>query len=185
MRETAGQTAGPYVHIGCTPHETGIRDVYDADLGASPIEDGAKGQLIEISGKVMDGEGTPLFDGMIETWQADSVGLYSGQSGADPKVSGWARIALDKNGAFNLQTVKPGRTPNQMPHISLWLVARGLNKGLQTRIYFGDEDNDQDLILSKVAADRRKTLVTTLTSPNIHRFDIHLQGEAETVFLEI
>ena len=185
MRETPSQTAGPYVHIGCTPRITGIESVYDQDLGGSPISEGAIGEIIEITGVVTDGAGDLVTDGMIETWQADAKGLFPGQTGADPKVTGWARIALDGDGAFALRTVKPGRTPDQAPHIALWITARGLNAGLQTRMYFGDEDNAADLLLPQIEADRRATLITQATSPTTHRFDISLQGEGETVFLDI
>ena len=190
MRETPSQTAGPYVHIGCTPHVSGITSVYGKDLGTSPIDEGAKGQVIEISGAVFDGEGAPIGDGLFETWQADASGVYPGQREADPKVLGWARFATRDDGSFNMTTIKPGRCsmPSghaQAPHISIWLVARGLNIGLQTRLYFGDEDNTNDPILSKVDENRRGTITTTVVSPNTHRFDIHLQGDAETVFLDI
>lgn len=190
MRETPSQTAGPYVHIGCTPHVSGITSVYSKDLGTNPIEEGAKGQVIKISGAIFDGEGAPIGDGLFETWQADAAGVYPGQKDADPNVAGWARFATRDDGSFTLTTVKPGHCamPDghaQAPHISLLFVARGLNNGLQTRIYFGDEDNTNDPILSKVGENRRATLITTVLSPNTHCFDIHLQGDAETVFLDI
>lgn len=185
MRETPSQTAGPYVHIGCTPRVTGINSVYNQDLGGSPISEGAIGKVIEITGVVTDGAGDPVTDGMIETWQADAHGLFPGESGADPKVTGWARIALDGDGAFALKTVKPGPTPDQAPHIALWITARGLNAGLQTRMYFGDEDNDADLLLPLIEESKRATLITQATSQTTHRFDICLQGDAETVFLDI
>lgn len=185
MRETPSQTAGPYVHIGCTPCTTGLLGVYDHDLGTSPILDGASGQPIDVTVRVSDGAGAPLLGGMIETWQADAKGLFPGQPGADPRVSGWARFGLDDDGAFTLKTIKPGQVGAQAPHISLWIVARGMNAGLQTRMYFGDEENTHDPLLQHIGKGRRATLIGNLIAPNAYRFDIRLQGEDETVFLDI
>ena len=112
ITETPSQTAGPYVHIGCIPSFTGIAGVYAQDLGKRAIEPGAKGAAITITGKVFDGTGWTLRDAMLESWQADAAGLYPGQKGADPKVTGFCRFAADgDSGAFTLKTVKPGPVP--------------------------------------------------------------------------
>ena len=186
-RETASQTGGPYVHIGCIPTFAGLEGVYPEDLGKRAIEEGAKGEIIEISGEVFDGTGWALRDAMIESWQADAEGRYPGQEGADPKVNGFCRFAADKDtGLFTLRTVKPGRAGGQAPHIALWIAARGINVGLQTRIYFDDEDNAGDPVLSRIEQkNRAATLMAKKDGEGRYRFDIRLQGEGETVFLDM
>ncbi len=187
LQETPSQTAGPYVHIGCIPSFAGIDGVYPEDLGKRAIEDGAKGQVITITGSVHDGTGWALRDAMLESWQADAAGIYPGQDGADPKVTGFCRFAADiDTGEYTLRTVKPGRAGGQAPHIALWIAARGINIGLQTRIYFDDEDNSGDPVLSRIEqAPRRETLIAKTTGDRAYRFDIRLQGDGETVFLDM
>lgn len=192
LEETPSQTAGPYVHIGCIPSFAGITGVYPEDLGASPIRDGAKGEMVTITGSVYDGTGWVLRDVMLESWQADANGVFPGQDGADPNVSGFCRFAADgETGVFTLTTIKPGRVALrdgrlQAPHLSLWLVARGLNMGLQTRMYFEDEDNEADPLLSRIEQrPRAGTLIAKREAPGRYHFNIHLQGSDETVFLDI
>ena len=190
--ETPSQTAGPYVHIGCIPTFAGVEGIYPEDLGLSPIQDGAKGEVITITGSIYDGTGWAMRDAMVESWQADAAGIYPGQEGADPKVTGWCRFAADKDsGEFTLRTVKPGAVTNRdgkvmAPHISLWIVARGINIGLSTRIYFEDEDNSADPILARIEQRPRvDTLIAKKQGDGAYRFDIRLQGEGETVFLDL
>lgn len=192
LSETPSQTAGPYVHIGLMPTYAGNAGAYAAELGVSPIADGARGEVIEITGSVFDGTGWAMRDAMLESWQADAEGRFPGQSDADPHVTGFCRFAADADsGEFTLRTVKPGPVPSrdgrmQAPHISLWIVARGINIGLQTRIYFDDEDNASDPLLARVEQRPRiDTLIARKTSPGQYRFDIRLQGAGETVFLDI
>ena len=187
LRETPSQTAGPYVHIGCIPTFAGLGAVYPQDLGKFAIEDGAKGQIITISGSIYDGAGWAFRDAMFESWQCDAAGLFPGQDGADPNVNGFCRFAADgETGEFTLRTVKPGRVGGQAPHIALWIVARGINTGLQTRIYFADDDNDGDPVLSRIEQRHRvETLIAKKTGDAAYRFDIHLQGQKETVFLDM
>jgi len=192
MPETASQTAGPYVHIGLMPSYTGNGQIFDLEIGQSPIEDGAQGEIIEITGSVYDGTGWAMRDALIESWQPDAQGRFAGQDGADPKVSGFCRFAADAtSGEFTLRTVKPGPVAlrdgrMQAPHISLWIVARGINIGLQTRIYFEDEDNSADPLLARIEQlPRVETLIAKKTGAGQYRFDIRLQGEGETVFLDI
>jgi protocatechuate 3,4-dioxygenase alpha subunit len=192
LQETPSQSAGPYVHIGCIPTFAGIEGIYPEDLGLSPIEDGAQGEVIEIVGSVYDGTGWAMRDAMMESWQPDANGKFAGQEGADPKVSGFCRFAADKDtGEFTLRTIKPGKTPLrnggfQAPHISVWVVARGINIGLNTRIYFEDEDNSEDLLLSRIEQRPRvDTLIAKKIGDGKYRFDIRLQGEGETVFIDL
>jgi protocatechuate 3,4-dioxygenase alpha subunit len=192
LRETPSQTAGPYVHIGCIPSFAGLEGVYPEDLGKRAIEDGAQGPRITIRGSVFDGTGWALRDAMMESWQPDAAGLFRGQTGADPKVNGFCRFAADgQSGEFTLETVKPGVVPLRgggfsAPHISLWVVARGINIGLSTRMYFSDEDNSADPLLARIEQRPRvQTLVAQKTAEAEYRFDIRLQGEGETVFLDL
>ncbi|WP_180897720.1 protocatechuate 3,4-dioxygenase subunit alpha [Martelella soudanensis] len=192
LRETASQTAGPYVHIGLMPTHAGNGGYYDEEFGTSAFEDGASGEIIEIAGSVYDGVGYALRDALLESWQADSSGRFAGEDGADPKVSGFCRFAADaESGEFMLRTVKPGAVRHrsgafQAPHIALWIVARGINIGLQTRIYFDDEDNTADPILARIEyRPRVETLIAKKTGAGKYRFDIRLQGEGETVFLDM
>lgn len=190
--ETPSQTAGPYVHIGCIPTFAGVEGVYPEDLGLSPIEDDAQGEVITIVGSIYDGTGWAMRDAMFESWQADAAGVYPGQDGADPKVTGFCRFAADKDtGEFTLRTIKPGSVKGRngqvfAPHISIWIVARGINIGLNTRIYFDDEDNSADPLLARIEQRPRvDTLIAKKTGDGTYRFDILLQGEGETVFLDL
>lgn len=190
--ETPSQTAGPYVHIGCMPTYAGNAGAYDREIGETPIADGAKGEVIEITGEVIDGTGWALRDAMLESWQPDAAGRFPGQAGADPKVSGFCRFAADaETGKFTLRTVKPGAVASrggamQAPHISLWVVARGINVGLQTRIYFEDEDNSGDPLLARIEQrPRTETLIAKKTGDGQYTFNVVLQGDGETVFLDI
>jgi protocatechuate 3,4-dioxygenase alpha subunit len=192
QQETPSQTAGPYVHIGLTPSFTGNGQIYEQELGVSPIEDGAKGEIIEIVGSVFDGTGWALRDALIESWQADAKGLYPGQPDADPAVSGFCRLTADgQSGEYTLRTVKPGPVSArggilQAPHITLWIVARGINIGLNTRLYFEDEDNGDDPLLARIEQRPRvDTLIAKKIGDRRYRFDIRLQGEGETVFIDI
>ena len=201
LKESPSQTAGPYVHIGCTPNFTGIEGVYDADLGTIMLNDQARGERITVTGQIFDGTGTPLRDAMIEIWQADADGLYNSpqelRGDADPNFAGWGRCPTDlQTGQYTFQTIKPGRVPFRdgrlmAPHISFWIVARGINLGLQTRMYFADEDaaNAEDPMLTRI---EHKVRVPTLMGQRseadgavTYTFDIRLQGEDKTIFFDI
>ncbi len=194
--ETPSQTAGPYVHIGCTPNASGIA-IYQGDLGASMKTGPVQGQEITLRGTVFDGEGTPLRDALIEIWQADAAGLFRSANEtrgvADPNFLGWGRAATDMTtGGFQFDTVKPGPVPwhdgqMQAPHITMWIVARGINIGLHTRVYFEDETaNATDPILTQITPpNRAATLIAKKADAGSYQFDIHLQGPNETVFFDI
>lgn len=197
LQESPSQTAGPYVHIGCTPNFTGI-DIYGGDLGVAMKTGPVQGQEITIKGRVFDGTGTALKDAMIEIWQPDAAGLFPSQNEtrgtADPNFTGWGRSAGDmETGAFTFETVKPGAVPwpdgrMQAPHITVWIVARGINVGLHTRIYFEDEvdANAIDPTLTRIEHQNRiPTLLAKKTSEGAYLFDIHLQGPHETIFFDI
>jgi len=196
--ESPSQTAGPYVHIGCMPNYSGIEGVYPGDIGNRMVTAQTQGERIRIRGYIYDGDGAPLTDAVIETWQADAAGLHPSREetrgDADAEFGGWGRQPCDpKTGEFGFDTVKPGLVPYpdgrpQAPHITLWIVARGINVGLHTRLYFDDEavGNAEDPILSQVEPQQRvKTLIAKSAGDGCFRFDIHLQGADETVFFDI
>ncbi|MDA1237998.1 MAG: protocatechuate 3,4-dioxygenase subunit alpha [Proteobacteria bacterium] len=198
FKESPSQTAGPYVHIGCAPNFTGIKKIYSSDLGSAMKTGPVKGEQITIEGTIFDGTGAPLKDAMLEIWQADSDGLYNSPQETrgicDPNFTGWGRCAVNLNtGLFRFNTVKPGQTPApngtlQAPHISVWIVARGINVGLQTRAYFSDEKehNSSDPILNQIGDSKRiKTLLAIRQKKGVYSFNIHLQGHNETVFFDI
>lgn len=198
LKETPSQTAGPYVHIGMTPNFCGITGVIDADPGISMLTPDTKGERIEIVARVVDGSGAPVSDAVIELWQADADGAFSAppsrESNSRPSFVGWGRQPADADGRFVFQTIKPGPVEGpdgkpQAPHVSLWIVARGINIGLQTRLYFSDEAaaNEADYVLNKIMDKRRRpTLIAQLEHGEVPRYllDIHLQGPNETVFFD-
>lgn len=197
LRETPSQTAGPYVHLGLMPAFVGLSGMYPADLGGSMVNARTKGERIVIDGRVFDGGGEPVRDYAIEIWQADAAGLYPGPSEtrgtADPDFTGWGRAGADpKTGGFRFDTIKPGRVPFpdgrlQAPHVSLWIVARGINIGLNTRMYFSDEEqaNGDDPVLSLIEHRARVTTLIGTRQGNRYSFDIRLQGPDETVFFDV
>ena len=198
LKESPSQTAGPYVHIGCVPNFCDIGGVYPEDLGASLVNADTKGERITVRGTVYDGTGTALKDAMIEIWQADAAGIYPSpedpRGGADPNFTGFGRKAGDYGtGEWVFETVKPGRVPFKdgrmmAPHITFWVVARGINTGLHTRLYFPDEEaaNAEDPVLARIEHRHRvQTLIAEKVADGDYRFDIHLQGEKETVFFDI
>jgi protocatechuate 3,4-dioxygenase alpha subunit len=197
LKETPSQTAGPYVHIGLTPNFCDIGGVYPADLGTAMVNAETRGQRITVTGRIIDGGNKPLSDAVVEIWQADSNGLYPSPSeprgDADPNFTGWGRCPSDgATGEFRFATIKPGRVPFpggklQAPHISLWIVARGINLGLHTRMYFSDEAdaNAEDPILGRIEHRARVSTLVGVKDGATYTFDIHLQGPNETVFFDI
>jgi len=199
LRETASQTAGPYVHIGLAPGAAGF-DIYGKEIGWDIAGPNAKGERIRVEGSVIDGMGSPIKDILLEVWQANSAGNYAHSEGGGPVEDGfrgWGRVITDfETGEWGFDTVKPGpcrgrNVGTQAPHLNLWLVARGINIGLNTRMYFADEAdaNAADPVLNLIEwGDRRKSLIATRRDKNgtpTYRFDIRLQGENETVFFDI
>ncbi len=197
LKETPSQTAGPYVHIGLAPGAAGF-DIYDHELGWDIAGPNAKGTRIRVEGLVVDGIGSPVKDVLLEAWQANSEGHYAHPEGGGPVEDGfrgWGRVITDfDTGEWGFDTVKPGPTPGrngttQAPHITLWIVARGINIGLNTRLYFDDEDNTQDPVLTLIEWEKRRATLVAKRSERdgqiVYRFDIQLQGDAETVFFDI
>jgi protocatechuate 3,4-dioxygenase alpha subunit len=185
------------VHIGLTPNFCDITGVYDTDLGIEMVNDKTLGERITVTGRIFDGAGALVRDAVIEIWQADSAGLYNSPSEmrgtADPNFTGWGRCPTRaEDGVYSFETIKPGKVPfkdgrKMAPHITFWIVARGINIGLHTRMYFPEEQeaNAADPILARIEhRDRVPTLIATRDGANL-TFDIYLQGPKETVFLDI
>jgi protocatechuate 3,4-dioxygenase alpha subunit len=168
LPRTPSQTVGPFFEFG---------------LVTKPqlVDEGAAG-AIRIEGRVLDGAGDPIPDGLVEIWQADAGGQYEGSFG-------WGRCQTGEDGAYAFTTVKPGAVHEsdgsvQAPHLSVLCFARGLLKPVLTRLYFPDEAeaNAADPVLGAIDDDARATLIATATGPASYCFDIHLQGDAQTVF---
>ncbi|MGO4569675.1 protocatechuate 3,4-dioxygenase subunit alpha [Rhizobium sp. 2YAF20] len=197
LKETPSQTAGPYVHIGLTPNFCDIGGVYDCDLGTSMINDRTLGERITVSGRIFDGAEALVRDALVEIWQADGAGLYNSPSeirgAADPNFTGWGRCPTSSDdGLYRFETVKPGKVPNKdgremAPHLTFWIVARGINFGLHTRMYFPEETeaNSADPLLLRIEDRTRVETMIAARQGAVYTFNIHLQGDKETVFLDI
>lgn len=197
LKETPSQTAGPYVHIGLTPNFCDIRGIYEHDLGTEMVNEQTTGERITICGRIFDGADALVRDAVVEIWQADNAGLYNSPSEmrgtADPNFTGWGRCPTNSDdGYFRFETVKPGRAPFKdgrlmAPHVTLWIVARGINIGLHTRLYFSDEPeaNAEDPLLLRIEHRQRVETMVAQRDGSVYTLDIHLQGPKETVFLDI
>lgn len=202
MRETASQTAGPFVHIGLAPQAAGF-DIFENNFGSVLTNPQTLGERIRIEGRVFDGIGTVLKDVLIETWQANAQGRYAHPAdrqrgkAIDANFRGWGRSCTDfDTGLYTVDTIKPGLVVGRndrfmAPHINLWIVARGINLGLNTRLYFSDEAeaNGRDAVLNLIEWEARRTTLVALREDRagqvVYRFDIRLQGDCETVFFDI
>jgi protocatechuate 3,4-dioxygenase alpha subunit len=190
---TPSQTVGPFFHLGMERPQW-------ADLTAG----NPRGERIAIAGRVLDGDGAPVPDAVIEVWQANAAGRYNhpddrrDDAPLDPGFRGFGRVATDAAGGFRLVTIKPGPVPGrgnawQAPHLNVAIFARGLLRHLHTRIYFaGDPRNTADPLLSAIGDEAvRGTLLARPkaggeeSEPPLWHFDIVLQGDNETVFLDI
>jgi protocatechuate 3,4-dioxygenase alpha subunit len=184
LTPTPSQTAGPFLHVGLT----------DKRSVARVASEGAKGERMWLTFRLLDGDGLPVPDAVIELWQADSEGNYKdGGDASDRTFSGFGRLATSEDGSCTFETIRPGRVPGlagtvQAPHVNVSVFARGLLKRLSTRVYFaGDLVNNEDPVLALVPEDRRATL---LASPDPVRDrawiqEIRMRGEGETVFFDV
>jgi len=200
---TPSQTVGPFFAYGLAPKgrchwDPNGQYSWKETVGDNLVTPDATGEKIHIEGRVLDGDGKPINDAMIEIWQADSQGRYASPADTrarpNTKFKGFGRSATDKDGVYGFDTIKPGPVPGpngkmQAPHIVVCIFSRGMLRQIYTRLYFEDEAaNKADPILNIVPADRRGTLVAhkeTGKGPPRYRFDIRVQGEGETVFFDI
>jgi protocatechuate 3,4-dioxygenase alpha subunit len=146
----------------------------------------AKGEPIEIRGSVLQEDGTPLDNLVVEIWQADAGGIFRHpadprQAKADPDFLGWGRAATDPAGGYVFRTIRPGAPEGRIPHINFMVMFSGLMRILKTTVFF---DDGSDPVLSAVPIGRRKLLIAERLSQNSFRFDIRLRGESETPFFD-
>jgi len=184
---TPGQTVGPFFALGLDRPEWN-------DL----TRNNPAGKRIVIEGRVLDGDGAPVPDAFLELWQANAAGRYDHVADEqtdkklDPNFLGFGRVATDAQGRFHIKTIKPGPVPGrgnalQAPHINVAFFARGLLRQLYTRIYFADEAaNAADPLLTAIEDETaRRSLIARRGADGVYRFDIVLQGNGETAFLDI
>ncbi|GAB7105865.1 protocatechuate 3,4-dioxygenase subunit alpha [Streptomyces phaeofaciens JCM 4814] len=168
--------------------------------GGGDIAPAGHPAAIALQGYVYDGEGDPLPDAFVELWGADpdggvpradgsmrrdpATGGFLGRNGVE--FTGWGRIQTDANGHWTARTLRPGARGASAPYVSVCVFARGLLMHLYTRIYLPGDDAAlaADPLLSQLDPARRDTLIATRDAAGTYRFDIRLQGEGETVFLE-
>jgi protocatechuate 3,4-dioxygenase, alpha subunit len=202
-KESSSQTAGPYVHIGLIPHQAGF-DIFEKNFSHILVGPDTVGERIRIEGRIFDGLGALARDVLVEIWQANADGRYNHpadrQEGKaiDPSFRGWGRTGTNfETALYTFETIKPGPVIGRRghrpmaPHVNVWLAARGINIGLSTRMYFSDEAeaNAQDPVLNIIEPrERRETLIARREERGgeiAYVFDIHLQGERETVFFDL
>ncbi len=194
---TPSQTVGPFFAYGLVSN--GAYDWPDA-FSYDLVTPDTSGERVRIEGRVLDGDGAPVPDAMLEIWQADAQGRFSDpQDTRGPTNSsfrGFGRVGTSPEGGYAFDTIKPGAVPGeagamQAPHILMAVFARGMLLQLYTRIYFdGEPANAGDAVLQLVPEDRRGTLIAKadgqgLPAQAVYRFDIRLQGDGETVFFAV
>jgi protocatechuate 3,4-dioxygenase, alpha subunit len=202
LPETPSQTAGPYVHIGLIPNQAGF-DILTNNFSGDIAGPDVAGERIVIEGRIFDASGHAAKDVLVETWQANAAGRYNHPADRQDKAldrafRGWARTGTDfETGIYRITTIKPGAVVGRRgrktmaPHISFWIASRGINIGLSTRMYFGDEAaaNAVDPVLNIIEQpERRQTLIAARSERDgktIYTFDIHLGGESETAFFDV
>ena len=182
---TPSQTVGPFFSIG-----------FDWMIRRD-VAEGSPGERVTIHGRVLDGNGQPVSDAVLEIWQADADGRYHHPEQTDPQNDptpffGFGRIPTDERGQFSFTTIKPGSVHGpdgkpQAPHLQISIFMRGLLKQLVTRVYFPEEPlNDSDMVLQLVPESRRQTLIAQRTGPQgtTLEWNVCLQGGNETVFFD-
>jgi len=183
---TSSQTVGPFFHCGLAD---------DPALGCLARAD-TPGERIRVTVRVLDGDGQPVPDALVELWQANAAGLYVRPD--DPRnilkpagFCGFGRLPTDKEGTCVFETIRPGPVADaggqsQASHANVCLLARGLLRQIYTRFYFaGDPMIASDAVLAEVPAARRQTLLASSTGSGDWLFEIRLQGEGETVFFDL
>lgn len=191
--QTPSQTVGPYFAYGLAATQYGYD--FDQPFDAFVALDGARGERIRLEGQVIDGDGKPINDALVEISQPDGTGEYPA-SVEDARKNGFRAFGrcgtgTDAQNRFIFHTVKPGaEAPGEAPHINVIVTMRGLLLHTFTRVYFSDEAdaNAKDAVLASVPAERRDTLVAKrieTAGAVTYRFDIHMQGPQETVFFDV
>lgn len=173
--QTPSQTVGPFFHFSL--HNQNVL-----------VNEQTRGEKIRLLGTVFDGEGLPVPDAIIEIWQADSSGRFNHphdieHEQADKNFLGFGRSDTTQNGTYWFDTIMPGTRDSQAPYINMRVFSRGLLIHLVTRMYFSNDEGDA--VLNCVDSSRRQTLIANMDNASTFRFDIHLQGELETVFFDV
>ncbi len=190
LKQSGSQTVGPYFRIGLV--RPGLEQ-------HNLVKDETMGERIFIKGRVLDGDGKPIDDAMIEIWQADSNGIYDHpedprREQADPNFRGFGRAGTDDDGMYWLKTIRPGVVPfddeqGQAPHLLVRVFMRGTLLHAVTRLYFSDEEeaNAKDPVLNSIDEDKRGRLIACRDdqegTPTFY-FDINMQGENAMLFFE-
>jgi protocatechuate 3,4-dioxygenase alpha subunit len=189
--QTPSQTVGPFFAYALTAPQYGYE--FSGIASGDLADDTVPGEHIRIAGRVLDGEGEPIPDALVEIWQADAEGLYPDRGAtrdSNRPFRGFGRFGTgtDPQHRFIFHTIKPGRVGDQAPHINVIVFMRGLLSHVYTRIYFSDEAeaNARDRVLLSVPEERRPTLIAPRDeAAPTYRFDIRMQGAHETVFFDV
>jgi protocatechuate 3,4-dioxygenase alpha subunit len=186
LQATTSQTVGPFFKLG-------LSWLYCESM----VRDEVAGERVAIHGRVVDGDGAPVPDAILEVWQANSQGKYAHPDDTQDKqvdahFSGYGRIPTDEHGVFRFVTIKPGPVPGpegkeQAPHLVISVFMRGLLRRLVTRMYFpNDARNAADPILNLIEPARRSTLIAVAVEPpGSLEWNVILQGADETVFFDL
>ena len=194
MKQTPSQTIGPFFAYGLTPEQYGYE--FNSITGADMVPEGTAGERITIEGRILDGNGDAVSDAMVEIWQADAQGRFAHPAdgpGSNAGFTGFGRVGTgtETDNRFVFNTIKPASVDDaSAPHVTVIIFMRGLLSHAYTRLYFGDEQaaNAQDPVLASVPEDRRESLIAHRDEgPDgvRYRFDIHMQGDRETVFFDV
>ncbi|HLS87675.1 MAG TPA: protocatechuate 3,4-dioxygenase subunit alpha, partial [Burkholderiales bacterium] len=150
----------------------------DLTIAADGAPAGAvRGEVIEITGRVVQADGAPLDNLVLEIWQANAEGRYD-----DPAFFGWGRAATDANGVYRFRTIRPGAPAGRAPHVNFVILFSGLMRHLQTVMFFEDAENGADPVLNAVQPPERRRLLVAKKRNGTFTFDIRLRGEGETPF---
>lgn len=187
LQATTSQTVGPYFRIG-------FRWLYSDNL----VGEDVPGERVTIQGRVIDGDGVPVPDAVLEIWQANAEGKYNHPEDTqakalDPAFKGFGRVPVNAEGKFRVATIKPGPVPGpdgkeQAPHLLVSVFMRGVLRRMVTRVYFpGEPRNAEDFILNLVEPARRSTLIAKKIAGDdgLLEWNVILQGPEETVFFDL
>jgi protocatechuate 3,4-dioxygenase alpha subunit len=173
MLPTPSQTVGPFYGYALP-----------FPRGGEMAPAGHDSTVITVHGRVLDGAGEPVPDALLEIWQPAPDGSRAGAPGSLRRdgvtFTGFGRVATEPDGHYVLRTLPPGG----VPYLSVCVFARGLLHHLFTRVYLPGPEQDADPLLAALSAERRSTLIAEETAERAYRFDIRLQGDGETVFLD-
>ena len=184
LLQTSSQTVGPFFAYSLTSeqYKYDFPSLITGNMRKKEIE----GHPVLITGNVFDGKGETIHDAMIEIWHANPYGKYAISDQEDFLGFGRQGTGATNDHCFSFNTYKPGKISHQdSPHINFTIFARGMLNHLFTRMYFPDEDNQNDFVLNQIDFQDRPKLISQKIDEYKYKFDIFLQGENETIFLDI